>query len=494
MSQIDLSTRSGARAGGRFLSGAWSALLALAAILAAILAAVPAVFADIVELHDGRRFEGNVLSQDGEKVRIDAKVGGIRVSLGFSRAEVKRVIETELPADFFDAPAAEKRVSDPKKFSSGQTLYLEVPIIGVLGQSVFAEGISSALAYAVRHGIQHVVFVIDSAGGDVDETREIYKTLKRFQEPLTFHGIFRKCQGEALAVGVWCDTVHLPPGGRLGGPFGSASAPASKDDAEEREIVWAQIAFKVVKETGRSGRPAEFVRALIDPSERLAGWKDENGVVQTGIEPPEGTPKERIIFQDGEGQVLELTQEQAVALGMPAFRGGAPELGEALKLKSWTAESDYGLKAMERTAAQRQQRAKAAVAAFEEKVKRNVSRREAASLQIENSLKEAAGWDPTKGSYETYSQYWNWGWGWSGSSSASQWTAESQRRWKTRTDACMFYLQSAGKALVVMKRLDAEAVKLGLEPSFKSGEVDEWLKDIQVKLVALQKHRGRTGD
>ncbi len=124
-------------------------------------------------------------------------------------------------------------------------------------------------------------------------------------------------------------------------------------------------------------------------------------------------------------------------------------------------------------------------------MEKNLSRRESSERYIEHNMKEAAGWDPTKASYETYSHRWHWGWGWTQTRESKQLTDESQKKWRTRTDACMYYLSRVAKGLNTVKRLDAEAVKLGLEPTYKPGEIDLLLKDIKVRFASLRAHRNK---
>jgi hypothetical protein len=437
-----------------------------------------------------------LLSEDGGRVRIDARVGGIRASLGFDSAEVKKVEKKDLPPGFFDPPPAAARVSDATRFRPGQPLYLEVPIIGVFGKDVVADGIRSVLIYAKAHGIPHLVFSIDSAGGDIDEAIEIYRRLQENKKHFKYHSIVRRCQGDALAVAVWSDTLRLVPGGVLGGGIEDVSAPGKKgkpadaEDAEEMEILWARIAHKVVTETERTGRQAEIVRALLDPGVRFAAWRDKEGAVRTGLEPPAGA---QVIVACAQGKSLEISYEQAVACGMPEFKGEAQDLGAALRLEGWTAESDYGLKVMREAALGKQRRTDQAQASYEAKASKNISRREETDRFIGDAIKEAQKWDPTKGSYETYSQHWNSGWGWSGGS-AVEWTEESQKKWRTRADATLFYLQQAAKGLRSMKKLEAEAVKLKLDPMFKPGELDGMLRDLEVRFAALKANRTKTGE
>src|SRR5262245_32943431 len=252
-----------------------------------LLAAIP-VRGDVIEMSDGRRFEGKVLSETPDEVTIDTKVGSTRVTIGLDPMKIKDRQKKALPAGFFDPPPAEEPGAEPRTYKKGQAAYLEVPVIGQIGTHVRAEGIQRALTYARANGISHVVFYIDSAGGDTDEARQLYRNIKSGREGLELHGIIKKCQGAALAAAVWCNTVHFLPGSVLGGEViapGSKAKAAKKgsdeeSDEETKEIFWSQLAYRVVSDTGKTGRGASVVRALLDPGESLCAYKDEKGDVQ----------------------------------------------------------------------------------------------------------------------------------------------------------------------------------------------------------------------
>lgn len=466
-------------------------------LVAAVLTIAPAASrADILDLNDGRRFEGTIVSSKDDAVSIDTRVGSIRATLSFPRSDVKKIEEKALPPGFFEPPPADARVSDAKKLRPDQTLYLEVPITGVLGKDVFAEGLSPVLAYASKHGVQHIVFVIDSPGGDFDDARAFYRLLLAYRGRLRYHMVVRRCQGEALAIGLWATTLTILPGGVFGGALGQVETGGPPDDKaakELRDIVWSQVARKVIQDTGRTGVQAELVRALVDPAEALAVWRRADGSLDAGAEPPADVAKEQVLLRKPGGTPLELSRDRGIALGMREFDGGADKLGAALKIDGWTAESDYGAKTIARVSAERKKRADVKQAAYEDKVERNITRRDEAEEYIQSCFKEAAQWDPTKGSYQSYAERWNWGWGWGSSYDSGKWTAESQKRWKTRTDATFYYLKEAGKALGAMKSLDADAAKLGVTPTYKPGQIDTMLKDLETKLRALSEHRSRTG-
>jgi hypothetical protein len=476
-------------------------LSSLATLLLSIGVCAAQVRADLLILNDGRKFEGRILpSKEGDPARIDTKVEGVRVILGFNRDDIKDAKLKDLPAGFFDPPPAEARVSDPKNFRSDQTLYLEVPLVGAPGKQYFAMGIDKVLTYARANRIGHLVFTVDSTQRNPDEAQAIYNIVKKGKQDLKLHAMIKQCRGAALAAVVWCDSIHILPGGQLGGePEADAGAAPTTEDAAEQELVWAGIADRVVRETSRSGLFAELVRALIDPMEQLAVWKDASGRLQSGREAPADLAKDKLIISTPKGQRLTISYDQGVALGMKPFKGSTDELGTALKLRGWTAESDYGQKTMarmvadkERVAAEKERKEKKAQADFEAKAKTNVSRRAEIDSYVQHCVEQAAEWDPSKSSYATYGDSWNWGW--AGSTGATKWTSDSQKKWKTRSDATTHYLKEAIKGLTSLKRLDAEAVKLGLDPTYQKGALDEMIQDLTLKHNAVNAQRDRTGE
>ena len=84
-------------------------------------------------------------------------------------------------------------------------------------------------------------------------------------------------------------------------------------------------------------------------------------------------------------------------------------------------------------AVEKEKSKQAAQKTAEAKIEKNVARRQETNDYIEYCLQQAAKWDPRQGEYEKYSQHWGWGWG----GTAVEWTEDSQKRWRTRTDGAM---------------------------------------------------------
>ncbi len=471
------------------------------------LLAVPASLArgDVIQMKDGRRFEGTIKNKRADSVSIDTKVGWARATVTLLSADIDSIEEKPLPAGFFAAP---EPPSSSVELKPGQVPYLEVPIEGRFGTDVFVESVERALGYAKRHRIRHIVFSIDNvvqirngkSDGDVDTALELYKLLKRHKESMVFHGVVRNCLGDGMAVALWCDTLRFLPGSRIGGvlrDLNDQSPQSARYQAEESQIIREQMVAEILFDTRRSGNSAMIVRAMLDPTYTLALWKDENGQVVGGQEAPRAVPKNRVILSVPEGELLNLAYEKAIALGAPAFGGDLEKLGADLGIEGWTRESDYGRRAAETVARKNARVAKRKQADYERKAERNITRRQTVEKYIAANFKKAAELDPTKTEYKNYSQRWNWTWGWHGPnhswsynfSGAQTITLEKQREYKNRVDNAILYLQRAAKGILHIEKHDEDAVKLGLQPTYAEGEEEKILEDIKAMIEELRANR-----
>ncbi len=459
-----------------------------------------AASADVIKMSDGRQFEGTVVATSNDSISIDTVVSTVRVTLKLNRAEIASHDKKPVRAGFYDPAPADARISDPTKFADPGSVYLEVPIKGEFGKDVYAAGVRQIIAYARAHRIGHLVFVVESNGGDLDEAREIYDLIRGQFGKIRMHAIVANCMGDAMAVPAACDTINLLPGSSVGG-LGRRLAEISDKLAKEDEMVLRrQLANELEATAKLRGRNGKVIRAMVDPTESLAAWKTAEGEVKMDTELPADVPKDKVIFNNNDKSLLVLTYDQAIALGLPAFKGGAADLGKQLDISQWSAESDYGITTMKKIAAEKTKAAEAAQSMFDGKVKNNVTRRESADRAIQENMKQASDWAPTKESYATYKYYgsrWNWGWGYGGGGEgidSNRLTNESRKKWRDRTDACMYFLLEARSAMKTMQRLDKEAVTLGLPATYKPEDLDYMLKDLEVKVVYLNNHRNRTSN
>lgn len=462
---------------------------------------VSSTSADIVKMNDGREFEGTIVEETSGTIRIDAMVSGIRATLTLNVVEIKSSEKKSVSGRFYEPPKAAKRISDPKNFGVDDTLYLEVPIVGDFGKTVVREGVSAALAYSRAHRIGHVVFIVDSKGGDLDETSAIHKLLGAYDSQLAYHAIIRNCRDDALVIPVWCDTVSLLPGATVGGTDRHLASTSDKTKGEDEAVLRQQIATEAAQVARKRGRPGYIIKAMIDPAEVLVAWKEGDGELKFGESAPDSVSKSDVKLSVKAGELLTVNYKQAIAIGMPPFNGRTVDLGKALGIESWKTESDYGHKAMTKAAKNRAKSESRAKSVFDTKVKNNIARRETTERFIAHNMKQAANWSPNKASYATYKSYsnrWNWGWGRGyGNYDVEEYetnrlTAESRRKWQHRTDASIHYLRETRKGCLSMRRLDKEAKSIGLKTSYKDGELDLMIKDIEKKVVYLIEHRRRT--
>lgn len=472
------------------------------AVLLLVCACASSAVADVVVLKDGRRFEGTVVGDSADSLSIDTVVSTIRVTLALKKSDIESHDKKAVPAGFYDPAPAAARVSDPTKLGDPGSIYLEVPIKGEFGKEVRASGVRAVIAYARAHRIGNLVFTIDSTGGDLDEAQEIYDLLKAQFGKIRLHAIIQNCQGDALAVPSACDTINVLPGAKVGGLGRKLAEISDKLAKEDEGVLRRQLATDLEATAKQRGRSGKVIRAMVDPTETLAAWQDANGELVMGAAAPADVAKDKVIFSDGPETVLMLSYEQAIALGLPPFKGEAADLGKLLDISQWQSESDYGQKTMAKAAADASAREAGVQAVFEAKAKSNVTRRQTTERSIEANMKQASDWAPTKESYATYKNYanrWNWGYGrgysyYGGSDGedTNRLTAESRKKWRDRTDASMHYLIQSRSAMKTMQRLDAEAVTLGMAPTYKPGELDQMIKDIEVKVTYLNNHRIKT--
>lgn len=458
-------------------------------VIASFLCVSP-LHADVVKLKDGREFEGLTLSQAGDNLEFDTVISGIRAKLSFKRAEVASLEKKALPKGFFEASQQDEATATQP---AGPTLYLELPVVGRFRDTVFAHAVQSVLSYARAKKVGHIVFTLDTPGGAVDEAGAIYRAIARYEKDFTYHAIIKNCTGDALVIPFLCQTLHLQPGATVGGSATWDKLPR-KYVKKDAQVARAQIADDLVAEAQKRGRKGDLIRAMVDPADSLAAWRDAQGEVVMDRTLPKGLPADRIIFECRPGSVLVLTYEQATKLGIPTLDGGADKLGASLGLAEWREESSFGRDAMNRAVAAQRRKVSSAQAKFEDEVSSNIQMRETTKRAIEQNLKQAATWNPTTASYKTLTAYSTMYWNPSATWDTQIWTPESRQRWRNRTEACFYYLDRSRSGLESMIRLDKQAVSLGLSPTFRADDLQAMLDDVNMKIEMLKRNQNRTGE
>ncbi len=459
-----------------------------------------AAVADTVLMKDGRKIEGMIVSQDEAVVVIDTMISGIRaVDLRLQKSEVQEITTGPVDDDFYStevAPPPRSANAVIKQDHAG--LYLVVPIKGELGTETVAGGVTRALAYAKRYRVPHVVFDVDSPGGNLDEILLITRSMRGSQGAIQFHAVLERCQGAALAIPLMCDTLHIRSGAVVGDTAEVLGEGSKKYGYEDDQVLRTELARRAFRYAVSKGSSGEIVRAMLDPLESLAAWTRPDGQIGMAMSLPEDVPAESVIFTTRSGNMLVLDDGQMTRLGIPMLDGSIADLGQALGIEGWQKESDSGETTMDEGVRQSREQQASKDTQFQRQLQSNILKRETTHTSIENNIQQAMQWDPNEGDYATYAKRYRWGgvgrrnrdYGYA---SGNVYTRESRNEWQRRSDLTMVYLREAAKACRSMKRLDAEAVKLGLEPTFKEGELETMVQDMDVKFRFVSDQRNKRG-
>jgi hypothetical protein len=371
--------------------------------------------------------------------------------------------------------------------------YLEIPLEGRYGEEITARGVERALEAALCPGVKHIVFTIDSQGGDQVAARDVYNLLARYDKAFTFHAIVRDATGVAVAPLVWCESILVRPGAKIGGA--NIAVDGDRYPGVEPAVVLANLAMNAGEEAKRHGHSAELVRAMIDPGQPVNAWRDKAGRVQISRWIPNGVYTDEFIVWHVAGSLLTLTERQAVELRFArAYTGTVAGLGRELGYPGWTSVGDAGLEAMtDETVAEQMKAAAATTDRRRFLIDQNLRRRSAAKASIERFLNLARTWDPKRGTYTTIreSSHW-WAPWWDGCDADSgRLTASARRTWRDRTDLTADALSKARGSVLELKHLEKEALQLGQKPMFPDGKLEEMRRDLEMKIATLIQDRER---
>lgn len=347
-----------------FLSAAVLSVFALVLARAAL--------ADTIILKDGRQFDGTITRETPAEVTIETMISKIKAPMTFARSEIEKIIrgepasrkkEDEKPADPKPEPPAKKTdpssdpaesedpfAADPKApvpGAAGGTPYLVIPIRGVIGQDVAAFAIENCLKGAKSRGVKHIVFEIDSPGGNLGEALRISELLRRSDRDFVFHAfVDRKAISAATIFLAASRTIHMRPGSSTG-----AAVAFSRDRTTGAAEVDAKLnsawAADLASTADRNGHPGCVFKAMVVMSERLYVWKDGDGF-RFHDKAPNRDLKVTPTELDSDKTVFTFTAEEAAKWGFaPSVEGGPEALGGALNCDGWTSMGAAGAKTME---------------------------------------------------------------------------------------------------------------------------------------------------
>ena len=436
---------------------------------------------DVVTLKDGRTFEGIVVLDSPSKVTIETMIGKFKTKMTFKRHEIASVERKDLPDDFFDPGASKKKKTPAKTAESGKrraerktvnktTRFVAIPIRGTIGVEVQAEGVERALNTAIKRGVRHAVFVIDSPGGYVAEAEAIAAVIEAKRDQINCYAVIESAISAAIWVAISCDRVFISPWSEIGGAVvysKDQTTGAAEVDAKMNSIIAADLAARAQ----RSGIKGDAVRAMVIPEAEYFVWMDDDGETLHGVKAPENLPAERLIIADGADTVLTLTGEQALAAELAdEFPGDLKSLGAHVGAEGWESAGNIGKSAMAAAHRAHQQQSK--------KRKDLIEDITTAFEELSSMQDKAIAAHPNNFTY-VYDL------------ASNLLVPASQAAWRENTDKCIGKWRRLLAQTERIERMQQRAVKLGMERSVEHKELKKYYDACQDALVELEKNRNR---
>ena len=419
---------------------------------------------DTLTLKDGRILEGNLVSQDADKVVFTVRVGAAKVAMEFDPTKVASIVlgplkttgrkpttaKTTRRTTDVDLPAGP--VPPPIVKYDGPTYYL-IPLHGNIGEGVVAKLLEEALKDALKRKPDVVILEVDSPGGMVVEAEKIVTVIRRYNKKLRIVSYIDKAESAAVVCAFATREIYMSPSAKMGAATAWVpSLPWLPDKIEEKmQSSWRATA-RIAAETG--GHSVLLAEAMIDRNMELyVVEQDGNKVVKRG----KGGKGRTVVSR--KGQILTMTAREAAACGLSAGTvGGYDDLAKKLGFAKWTECKGIG----------------PALAQYWVTVNKRLKERAKKLFRdFTRNMEQAAENRPEDYKY-TYFLH------------TGRLTGRSQKRWRERSTACAKFYRRAAKNIGQI---------MALTQQFKELEVlTERLEERQheVKAMADRVSRNRT--
>ncbi|MEM0982531.1 MAG: ATP-dependent Clp protease proteolytic subunit [Planctomycetota bacterium] len=362
-----------------------------ACVLAA--ASVSVSSADVVTTRTGQQYEGKILSETPSRLEIDTLISGIRTTITLQRRQIAKVERKPLPENFFEGgsggsgssggsgggnstasgptgnrtgnPTGDPAGRDPIRgttpaLSDGAPRFMEVPIIGGIGEEVTMPGVEQALDLARRRGVENIVFNIESPGGFVYEAAAIMELLADHDERFNYYAVIER-GGAISAATVFvaaADKIFMRSNSSVGGAvaYGTNNSTGATEVDAKFNSIWAADVSGLA---GSNGHEEMLFRAMIIPSAEVH-MDPETGELSSSRQ--QGW--EEI---DNAVTVLTLTASMAEKTGLATISDdGIENLGDAMIGAGWSEMGGQGQSAMQRAAVSRTRQVEALDDALDE--------------------------------------------------------------------------------------------------------------------------------
>lgn len=229
------------------------------------------------------------------------------------------------------------------------TLYMEIPIEGVIGVDLTPESVHRAMEAADddKH-INHVVFMID-VDPNLSRGALLDKDIVGGFNDLEIHALVRTGLNFGVFPIFFSDNIFMTEDAVVGNmPIHLMMPPG--DDQVMAKLVGIYTS-QLASGAETHGHNPDIVRAMIDENRDLYYWREDGEVVVSGDQPsnPDSVQSFEKIQSLTYGGNLTLDQETAIRIKLAEHIDDydAYALGELLEIESWEAANHFGMIANE---------------------------------------------------------------------------------------------------------------------------------------------------
>ncbi len=245
--------------------------------------------ADIVYLSDGTWIRGTILKETKDDLEIDGKTNtGITIKATIQKSRVSSILRTDTPAaepakdgapaagePKTDKPASKDGDKTDEKAVSKAGDFLVIPLTGTFGEDIVPMGVKPSLEWAVKNKVKHIVFTIDSDGGQVWAAEAIRDMMVKHENDLTYHMVIKKAMSASIWVVFTSHRIAALPASTLGAAV--AFSRNTTGEAEVDEKLNSALAARLASAAEARGHSGHLVRAMILTKYDLFAAKGEDG-------------------------------------------------------------------------------------------------------------------------------------------------------------------------------------------------------------------------
>ena len=284
-------------------------------------------------------------------------------------------------------------------------------------------------------------------------------------------------------------------------------SPREGETMDELRVVLRRAARKIGDLAESRGSNALAARAMIDPDETIAVWRNGDNDITVGAILPEGIAESDVVLlDDNRDGVLTVSAEQLTAAGRNTIANPS-ELGPALEIEDWAEQDDKAAQVLaaagEKEAASRER----AASRLERTTTSILDRRETLVEDFRHSVEMAEQHDPAGQSYSTITaidrgtrSYRRDGLRWqvddddrTTTYDTQRFTRESRERRQRDADITLGFLDQAIQAVRSMKSLERRAERSGIERAYSAEDLDRIEQELTIRRNTVAQTRNDRG-